>query len=154
MIRIFFVASLISVAAIVSTANAQTAADMAKAKEEIWAKEQKIYAGRSEGNLNFYLSNAAPNYVGWPPQSAKPLNRAQLTENSKEMKGQTKEKLSMELMDFTLQGNTAVIYYMNHRTARPDGTPVDEKFENIHVWTRVGAEWNVVGAMSRIQPKR
>jgi ketosteroid isomerase-like protein len=70
------------------------------------------------------------------------------------MVGQTKEKLTMELMDFTLHGDTAVIYYLNHRTMRPDGTAVDEKFENIHVWVRDGADWKIVGAMSRLAPAR
>jgi hypothetical protein len=57
-------------------------------------------------------------------------------------------------MDFTLHGDTAVIYYLNHRTMRPDGAPTDEKFENIHVWVRAGDDWQIVGAMSRLEPQR
>jgi hypothetical protein len=135
-------------------AVAQDANDKAKAREQIWAKEQAIYQGRAQGQLNYYVENASPHYVGWPPASAKPLALEGLKGDSRRMVGFNKEKLSMELMDFTLHGDTAVIYYLNHRTMRPDGTAVDEKFENIHVWVRDGADWKIVGAMSRLEPPR
>ena len=135
-------------------ATAQTEAEKAAVRDAIWAKEQKIYANRANGNLDYYVQNTSPNYVGWPPSAPMPVALTGLKADSQRMKGLTKEKLTMQLTDFTLSGDTAVIYYLNHRTARPDGTVVDEKFENIHVWTREGADWRLIGAMSRLQPKR
>jgi hypothetical protein len=137
-----------------SSALAQTAAERAKTQAEIWAKEQAIYKGRAEGDLNFYVDNAAPNYLGWPPSAARPMDRTSLNRDAARMTGQNKEQLTMELAGFTQEGDTAVIYYINHRTMRPDGTPTDQRFENIHVWTRVDGAWRVVGAMSRLEPKR
>ncbi len=137
-----------------ASAFAQTADDKAKVRDAIWTKEQAIYGNRANGNLEYYIQNTSDNYVGWPPSAAKPLAVAGLKQDSKRMVGQTKEKLTMQLTDFTMSGNTAVIYYENHRTVKPDGSPVDETFENIHVWTREGADWKLVGAMSRHQPKR
>jgi hypothetical protein len=137
-----------------ASAQAQTADEKTAVRDAIWAKEQKIYANRANGNLEYYIQNTSPNYVGWPPSAARPVALTGLKQDSKRMVGLTKEKLTMELTDFTLSGDTAVIYYLNHRTVRPDGTAVDEKFENIHVWTKEGEDWRLVGAMSRLQPKR
>ncbi|MBL8631185.1 MAG: nuclear transport factor 2 family protein [Rhodospirillaceae bacterium] len=146
------------VACVLVAANVSAAADTpdakTKAQGEIWAKEQKIYADRANGGLAYYIVNTSPNYIGWPPNSAKPLAQTGLKNDSKAMAGKTQEKLTMELMDFTLSGDTAIIYYLNHRTARPDGTAVDEKFENIHVWTRENGDWKLMGGMARLQPAR
>ncbi|MDX2224277.1 MAG: nuclear transport factor 2 family protein [Rhodospirillaceae bacterium] len=142
--------------AAVLAASAVHAEDAAKekAKAEIWAKEQAIYNERATGGLSYYVNNASPHYVGWPPSAPKPLALTGLRTDAQRMTGLNKEKLTMQLMDFTLHGDTAVIYYLNHRTMRPDGTPTDEKFENIHVWVRAGNDWQIVGAMSRLEPKR
>lgn len=133
---------------------AQTAAEIAKAKDEVWAKEQAIYQGRASGGLKFYLENASPNYVGWPPGPAKPMALSALKVDSERMAGLNKEKLTMNFMDFTMHGDTGVIYYMNHRTSMPDGRAVDEKWETIHVWVRDKGDWKIVGAMARQQPNR
>ena len=137
-----------------TSAHAQTAAEKAAAQEAVWTKEQGIYINRAKGNLEYYTRNASPNYVGWPPSAARPLALTGLKEDAKRMVGMDKEKLDLEFADFALSGDTAVIYYFTHRTVKPDGTAVDERFENIHVWTRDGADWKIVGAMSRTQPKR
>lgn len=139
---------------LVTTAYAQTAQEKAAAQEAVWTKEQGIYVNRAKGNLEYYTRNASPNYVGWPPSAARPLALTGLKEDAKRMVGMDKEKLDLEFADFALSGDTAVIYYFTHRTVKPDGTAVDERFENIHVWTRDGADWKIVGAMSRPQPKR
>ena len=137
-----------------ASASAQTADEKTKIRDAIWVKEQAIYVNRAQGDLEYYVQNTSPNYVGWPPSAAKPLPLTGLKADAKRMVGQNKEKLTMEFTDFALSGNTAVIYYANKRSVKPDGTPVDETFENIHVWTREGADWKLVGAMSRHQPKR
>jgi hypothetical protein len=144
----------IAVTLLAAPALAQSTAETSKAQAEIWAKERQIYEGRTQGSLSFYVDNTAPHFLGWPPTVAKPFDRAHLQDDSRRMSGKTKEKLSMELAGFTLEGGTAVIYYTNHRTARPDGTATDETFENIHVWTKVDGDWRVVGALSRLVPKK
>jgi hypothetical protein len=146
--------AVLAVTLCAAPALAQSAAEIEKVKEEIWAKERAIYEGRAKGGLTFYLENTAPTYLGWPPSAARPMALPGLRQDAQRLAGQNKEKLTMELTGFTMQGDTAVIYYLNHRTMRPDGSTTDEKFENIHVWTRIGSDWRLIGAMSRLEPPR
>ncbi len=148
-----FVASVLTLS-LCASALAQTPDEKAKARDVIWAKEKGIYENRAKGNLQFYVDNTSDHYVGWPPGAAKPLPLTGLKEDAKRMVGLTKEKLTMELTDFAMSGTTGVIYYTTKRSMKPDGKPVDETFEVVHVWNKEGAEWKLVGAMARAQPQR
>ena len=134
-------------------ASAQSEAEAA-ARDAIWAKEQRIYLGRAEGGLTYYLENADSRYVGWPPFAPAPTDLSGLTQTSREMSGNNAEKLTMEFVDFTMAGDTGVIYYQTHRTMLPDGAAVDERWEVIHVWGRRDGEWKIFGAMARANPVR
>ena len=136
------------------SAQAETDADIAAARDAIWAKEQRIYLGRAEGGLAFYLENADQRYVGWPPFAPAPTDLSGLNATSQEMAGNNAEKLTMELVDFTLADDTGVIYYQTHRTMLPDGTPADEHWEVVHVWGRSDGDWKIFGAMARAKPER
>jgi hypothetical protein len=133
-----------------SAALAQTTDPVAEAKAIIWAKEKAIYAHRAEGDMGYYVANASPAYMSWPPITALPerLNVTAANANIT-LKSGNKEKIENKLVDFTLDGDTALIYYINHRTARGDGTPVDETFSNIHVWVKRKGEWLLLGGMAR-----
>jgi hypothetical protein len=146
--------AILALAPVAHAAEVTPAAVVAKARDEIWALEQSIYQGRAKAGLSFYLDNASPNYMGWPPQAAKPMDLGALKTSAPELTANNKEKLTMALSGFTLQGDTGVIYYNTHRTMRADGTPVDERFEVIHVWLRSGGKWTIIGAMARAEPKR
>jgi hypothetical protein len=128
---------------------AVSAAEVAAARDAIWAKELKIYQGRAEAGLDYYLKNTSDRYVGWPPGLARPSNLDALRKSSAGLSRKNSEKLEMTLTDFTLQDGTAVIYYQTHRTMLPNGTVVDERFDVIHVWVREGADWKLIGAMAR-----
>jgi ketosteroid isomerase-like protein len=130
---------------------AQTADEVAKAKVEIWAKEMAIYAGRAEGSVDYYLKNTSPNYLAWVYGTPKPFGRDALAANGKNMASQNHEKIDTQFSDFSLHGDTAIIYYINHRTVKPDGTPVDQVFDNIHVWVRENGDWKVLASMSRLE---
>ncbi len=121
----------------------------AKVRDAIWTKELTIYRERGNGNFDYYIQNVLSDYLGWPPTAAKPRHAEGLAETRARLARDSKEQLSMELVDFALHGDNAVIYYKTHRTRRPDGTPTDEVFENIHVWLRDGADWKLFGGMSR-----
>jgi ketosteroid isomerase-like protein len=144
-----FVSALIATSAGAEDAAGKTPADkMAEAKAIIFAKEQKIYGDRATGSMAYYAASTSPNYLGWPPTAAKPFPRQDLSSNNAGIKG-SKEKIDTQLVDFTMDGDTALIYYSNHRTARGDGTPVDEKFSNIHVWVKRDGDWKLLGGMAR-----
>jgi hypothetical protein len=119
------------------------------ARDAIWTKEQNIYKGRAEAGLTYYLANTSDRYVGWPPGLAKPSNLDALRKSSAGVNRKNSEKLELTFTDFTLRDSTAVIYYQTHRTMLPNGTPVDERFDTIHVWVREGTDWKLIGAMAR-----
>lgn len=135
----------------VSTAKDATMQEIEQAKEEIWVLEQEIYSARSQGDLGPYFDNAATGYLaplptrGWAPLGAEAFERAR---NS--LKGLDGEKLSMEFKGFTLRGDTAVIYYINHRTALPTGEAVNQWYEVMHIWVRDGdSSWKLLASMPR-----
>ncbi|MFD2137221.1 nuclear transport factor 2 family protein [Novosphingobium resinovorum] len=131
--------------------HAQSVAEIAKAKDEIWALERSIYAGRAKGDLSSYADNLAKGYLAWPPVSAKPLGTTTL-KASAAATHTSQEKLEMTFVDFSMNGNTAVIYYNTHRTRRADGTPCDEHFDTTHTWLREDGKWHVFAGMARITP--
>jgi ketosteroid isomerase-like protein len=139
----------LALAAAMATGSAHADAAKDAAQKVIWAKEQSIYAGRAKGDLSPYISNAAPEFLAWPPYSAAPYGIKTMQGMEKSWSGKNQEKLSMEFKDFTLHGDTALIYYLNHRTSLPDGTPVDQKWEIVHVWVRDHGQWTVLGGMQR-----
>lgn len=127
-----------------------SAADGEKAVlDTIWAKEMAIYEGRAEGDLTYYLDNASPRFLAWVSGTKVPFRKETLAASGREMKGRGEEVITTELMDFSLSGDTAIIYYRNHRTKLPDGTEVEQFYDNIHVWQRTDGVWMVLASMSR-----
>ena len=124
-------------------------AEWIAARDDIWAKERAIYNGRSEGDLSTYLDNTSSAYKGWPPGAKTPADLSGLRRMAGSMQGLDKEELTMELADFTMSGDTAVIYYHTHRTSMPDGTPADQRYAICHVWVREDGEWRLIGAHGR-----
>ncbi len=135
--------------AVSPAAVAQTEAEFAAARDEIWAKEQAIYKARGKGDLSYYVNNSSERYKGWPPYSPAPADLTNLKEMAAGMVGQNQEQLTMELADFALSGDTAVIYYHTHRTRMPNGEPANQRYAICHVWTREDGVWRLVGAMGR-----
>lgn len=123
------------------------------AKAEIWTKEQAIYASRGSGNVDAYLGSLATGYLAWPPFNEVPKGAEGLRETGRKLAGKTHEKLEMKLVDFTLNGTTAVIYYQTHRTMLADGTPVDQYYDSTHTWVRENGQWKVLGGMARARPE-
>ena len=117
--------------------------------EHIWQKEMAIYQGRANADLSYYLSNTSDNFLAWTAGTPKPYNKQEFSEKQKAISGNNKEIITTKFDGFTLSGNTAVIYYTNHRTRLPDGKIVDQKYDNIHVWINEDCSWNVFASMSR-----
>ena len=137
----------VAVLAFALPAAAQPAAT--SAKDEIWALEQAIYAGRASGDMSAYIDHTSPDYLSWPPTSTKPMGPADLKAGAATMRRDSQEKLVMEFMGFSQHGDTAIIYYKTHRTRRVDGTPSDDHFETTHTWLREGGKWQVFGGLAR-----
>lgn len=130
---------------------ATSEAEVEAVKALIWAKEKAIYAGRAKGDVGYYIANASPHYLAWTSGTKAPFGVATLAAGAAGMKSRDKEIITNELVDFSLSGDTAIIYYRNHRKRLPDGTPVDQTYDNIHVWQKTGGEWKVLASMSRHQ---
>ncbi|MBT0668218.1 nuclear transport factor 2 family protein [Novosphingobium profundi] len=132
---------------------AEDPAAIEAAKTTIWTMEQAIYAGRGKGDISAYADNTAQGYLAWPPILAKPM-RVDGFKRAKAPPEMAHEKLEMELLDFTLYGDTAIIYYRTHRTMLADGTPADDRFDVTHTWVQEGGKWRVLGGMARSQVMR
>jgi hypothetical protein len=151
----FAVTAMVLAAATATAIEALPVEDATEvARKQIWAKELAIYAGRGKGQLDFYIDNASQEYLGWPPTATAPFPLKDLRRDGIALRGKNQEKITTSFKGFTLSGETAVIYYTNHRTAKADGTPVDQYYENIHVWAREGEDWKVLGGMSRLLPPK
>ena len=124
------------------------------ARDAIWAKELAVYEGRGRGDISIYVSNTAEGYSAWPPFSPVPYGRETLQANGGGTNGGTEEKLAMELVSFTLNGESAIIYYKTHMTRAADGTPVDYRYEVTHTWVLEDGNWKVLGGMARAMPDR
>jgi len=123
-----------------------------EARDTIWAKEMAIYAGRSHGMVDFYIANASPNFLAWTAGTPAPFRIDKLRAGKPAMVGKDKEIIKTVFRDFSLSGDTAIIYYVNHRTRLPDGTVVDQTYDNIHVWQKTQGDWKVLASMSRPMP--
>jgi hypothetical protein len=140
-------------------ATAGLAADQApdpvtQARNAIWAKEMAIYEGRSRGMVDFYIANASPNFLAWTAGTPAPFRIDKLRAGKPAMVGKDQEIIKTSFRDFSLSGDTAIIYYVNHRTRLPDGTAVDQTYDNIHVWQKTDGDWKVLASMSRPMPAK
>lgn len=122
------------------------------AREAIWAKEMAIYEGRSRGVIDFYVQNASPNFLAWTAGTPAPFRIDRLRAGAATLRGHDREIIETTFKDFSLSGDTAVIYYQNHRTRLADGTPADQTYDNIHVWQKDHGTWKVLASMSRQMP--
>ena len=123
-----------------------------QARDVIWAKEMAIYEGRSHGMIDFYLNNASPHFLAWTAGTPAPFRIDKLCAGAVALRGHDKEVIETTFRDFSLSGDTAIIYYQNHRTRLADGTLVDQTYDNIHVWQKDHGEWKVLASMSRPMP--
>ena len=122
------------------------------AREAIWAKEMAIYQGRSRGMIDFYLANASPRFLAWTAGTTAPFGLDTLRAGQATMRGRDNELIATTFKGFSLSGDTAIIYYQNHRTRLPDGGVVDQTYDNIHVWQKTDGDWKVLASMSRLLP--
>lgn len=120
-----------------------------EAQAEIWAKEEAIYGDRARGVIDTYIAATADDYKAWPPGFELPLDVEDLRAAREGMAGNDQEILALELVDMSLNGNTAVIYYRSHRTRLPTGEPTDEIFEVTHIWVHNGEDWQILGGLAR-----
>lgn len=128
-------------------------------EDDIWAKEFAIFEGRGRGDLSNYVNVASEAYLGWPPSLQEPSNRDNLVAMAKESSALEGEVITITKKGFTHQGDTAVAYFLTHRTrlgvgfAEEDERDVDQYFENVHVWTLQDGEWFLVAGMARGVPE-
>lgn len=132
-----------------STPAQASAEEVDAVKAIIWEKEKAIYAGRAQGDVGYYIDNTSPNFLAWTSGTKIPFRVDKLKASRETMKGRDQELITNELLDFSLSGDTAIIYYRNHRSRLPDGTIVDQTYDNIHVWQRTNGDWKVLASMSR-----
>lgn len=132
-------------------AMAQTAEEIAAAKDTIWEMELSIYEGRQRGDMSNYRNNVAQGYMAWPPVTPAPMRASNLGRNGD--RGPDKEIITLTFRDFSMNGDVAVIYYNSHRTRRADGSPSDDRFDVTHTWVKRDGRWEVFAGMARATPE-
>jgi len=70
-----------------SAVAAQAATPVDRALEEIWAMEEKIYAGRARGTMQSYVEAVSKNILSFPFGTANPVDYASFVESAKRFKG-------------------------------------------------------------------
>ncbi len=127
----------------------------AEIEAEIWSKEFAIFEGRGRGDLSNYVDVISGGYLGWPPSSNAPVDGDVLKSMAESAAALDGEVTNIEKVGFTLMGDTALAYFLTHRTrlgkgfAEGDARNVNQFIENIHVWTFEQNEWRLVGGMAR-----
>lgn len=139
---------------------ALTEAQKATTQAELWAKEIAIFEGRSRGELSQYLDVTSDSYLGWPPMMAQPLTLNTLRKQAERAAAFKGEVVTLEKNGFTMNDNTAILYFTFHRTRLGQGfgeandRDVDESSEIGHVWTLENGDWKMIGVMARRLPDR
>lgn len=133
--------------------------DDAGIEEMIWQKELAIFEGRGQGDLSNYVSVVGDAYLGWPSVLEEPLGADGLRASAAQSSALRGEVSRLTKKGFTRQGDTAIVYFLNHLTRLGEGIApegerdVDLYYENVHIWTRHEGEWVLVGGMARKMPK-
>lgn len=146
---------LMTILSLIMMSSAGQSMDDKSVEELIWAKEEAIFEGRGRGDLSNYLNAASDNYLGWPSVFPKPAPLARLESDSTQSSALEGEKITLTRTGFTRNGNTAITYFLNHRTKlgkgmAPEGErDVNQYYENIHVWTLEDGEWRLIAGMAR-----
>ncbi|MEO0995955.1 MAG: hypothetical protein AAFX58_00435 [Pseudomonadota bacterium] len=121
----------------------------------IWEKELAIFAGRGEGDISNYIGVASDHYLGWPPVLPRPTTLETLKATADQAVALRGEVSNLSRKGFTLNGDTAIMYFLNHRTRLGDGMAdegqraVSQFYENVHVWNKEGGEWKLIGGFAR-----
>ena len=118
---------------------------------QVWALEQAIYERRAVGDTKFYSDISSERYMGWPAPAEKPIPYENIRRFATGGEFQPGEVIDVVSDGITIDGDTAISFYTTHRTVRPGGQPVDERYENIHVYVKRGDQWRLLGAMSRLR---
>jgi ketosteroid isomerase-like protein len=148
--RTFRLAAVAVILATTTASAAQTLDPREALRALIWQKELANYAGRAtESGLKSYIDSIGEDYLVWPPGRPAPLHPAELkAQNAAAAKG-NKEQLTLTLTDFTMHDGTAIIFYSSHKTMTATGETVDERYDTIHVWSRYGTDWKLIGGLAR-----
>lgn len=154
LVALVCIVTLIVVLVASRLAHAQPAAPQPAAGTcaELWAAEHRIFAGRARGDMSAYLELASPAYLGWPWGAAEPFDEATLRDQVEDRPMPPGEAIELRYRGCTEHGDTALVYFTTHRTRMAGGRPVDQRYDNIHVFTRAAGQWRLIGSKSRPIP--
>lgn len=125
-----------------------------EARKQLWALEQSIYVARAAGSMAVVNGSLSPHRAAWPSISQEPNSRAvrkPLTalNGPGSLRG-NQEKVDLHFLDMAFDGHTAVMMYKTHKTRMSDGSPADDYFEVLHIWSREDGSWRLL--TNRPQP--
>lgn len=138
-----------------TTRNSDRVQTPAAAEARIWAMELAIFEGRGQGDISNYLNVASDHYLGWPPVLPTPTTLATLRASADKAVALNGEVCNLTRKGFTMNGNVAIMYFLNHRTrlgegmASADERDVSQYYENVHIWNLEDGQWRLIGGFAR-----
>ncbi len=124
----------------------------ASVREQLWQLELDIYKARGDGDLRVYASHVSEHLLVWPPWRTAPMRAEDLRRQAESFGGTDLEMLTLSPIEFSMDGDTAILFYRTHRSRLPDGRLCDEHFQVVHVWLRRDDRWLLLGGMARPSP--
>ena len=121
----------------------------AAVRDRLWRLELDIYEARGNGDLHVYAGHVSEHLLVWPPWRTAPMRALDLRRQAEGFGGTDREVLTLSLLDFSMDGDTAILFYRTHRSRLPNGRPCDEHFQVVHVWLRRDDRWLLLGGMAR-----
>lgn len=118
-------------------------------EQQVWSLEKEIYRERAKGNRAHYPSLISEYYLGWPASVTDPIAYADLMDFRERGEFPPGEVIKVWSNGISIDGDTAISYFSTHRTRKAGGEPVDQRYENIHVWVLRAGEWRLLGSKSR-----
>jgi hypothetical protein len=118
-------------------------------EQQVWSLEKEIYRERAKGNRAHYPSLISEDYLGWPASVTDPIAYADLIDFRERGEFPPGEVIEVWSNGISIDGDTAISYFSTHRTRKAGGEPVDQRYENIHVWVQRAGEWRLLGSKSR-----
>jgi len=119
------------------------------AGDEIWKLEDAYFTNLYRADHAGVLALVHPQFLGWPGNLPKPIDRAESTQFMKRLIPQpTPCTIRIERAGLQQSGDTALSQYTLHvKCPEASGTAKTQSSRITHTWTKQKGQWKLLGGM-------
>lgn len=119
-------------------------------KGEIWKLEEAYFTNLYRANYEGVLALVHPQFLGWPGNLPKPINKEESARFMKELIPRpTPCNVRIERTGLRQSGDAALTHYVLHVSCvEASGTTNTTSSRITHTWTRHKGQWKLLGGMS------